>query len=186
MTNTFQQVADLPVDFFNRLYNTGIRYLRADHNYLVKAKGMFFSDTLPPTLEYADFSNNELIEIWFNMPYLISLNLQNNSLGFFLAEYSYNNFTETSLKYLDLSFNGIYSLQYSIFQKHPQLETIKINDNILSDVTFDLSQLPRLQLLDLSSNKITAFSSQTIMDSISKSDMIINLSNNILLCNCQT
>ena len=112
MTNTFQQVADLPVDFFNRLYNTGIRYLRADHNYLVKAKGMFFSDTLPPTLEYADFSNNELIEFWFNIPYLISLNLQNNSLGFFLAEYSYNNFTETNLKYLDLSFNGIYSLQY--------------------------------------------------------------------------
>jgi predicted PurR-regulated permease PerM len=57
---------------------------------------------------------------------------------------------------------------------------------MLSDITFDLSQLPRLRLLDLSSNKITAFSSQTVMDSISKSDMIINLSNNILLCTCQT
>ncbi|XP_063446891.1 osteomodulin-like [Mytilus trossulus] len=60
---------------------------------------------------------------------------------------------------LDDSFQGQKQL------KHPKLKTIILSHNILSDISFDMSTLPTLEMLNLSHNNIQAFSEES-MESI--------------------
>ncbi|CAC5370820.1 unnamed protein product [Mytilus coruscus] len=123
------------------------------------------------------------------MPNLIQLNIQDNLLGKFLAFNKYSTHLAERLEYVDLSFNAIHQLHISIFDGHLRLKTINLSHNILSDISFDMSNLLTLEILDLSNNNIQAFS-KDVMNTISNleksSSLKIDLSENNFQCSCKT
>ncbi|CAG2249551.1 unnamed protein product [Mytilus edulis] len=153
--------ADLPLCFFRILNDTGIEELYITNNSFVVAENVHIKmcNAVPTTLKLLDFSNNKLTKFCFEIPYLVTLNLKNNFLARYLAHNSYmDNYTGTSeLEKIDLSFNEIISLSFTIFHFQPKLKFINLSHNFLSNITFDLSHNINLQLLDLSSNRIKLF-----------------------------
>ncbi|XP_063431538.1 toll-like receptor 4 [Mytilus trossulus] len=170
-----------------KLENTTVQTLYLNRNNIY----MFENDVrlLPKTLMFLDLSNNVLEALVISMPNLIFLNLTGNKLGNFLQRSRYCRSNITKLKAIYLSDNGIDRLIVSIFHGHPQLEIIDLSRNALIDINFDLAQLQNLRLLDLSSNRISSLSPMSINvinEIFKKSDLKINLSNNVLQCSCET
>ncbi|XP_052082709.1 toll-like receptor 4 [Mytilus californianus] len=142
---------------------------------------------LPSTLRIADFSNNILMKFCFDMPNLLALDLRNNSLGVYLASNRYTYSNETTLKQVDLSLNEIHDLTFPIFHGHAYTTKINLSYNKLTDISFDLSHLVRLEILDLSHNNIwsvSKLSSLDILHTLSTSAKL-NLSYNRLKCSCK-
>ncbi|XP_063446892.1 toll-like receptor 13 [Mytilus trossulus] len=187
MTHTLRDAVSLEWDdFFNCLKKSGIKELQMGGNSFVHVLGKY---PLPPTLEIFDLSYNNLNKFQFEMPNLMQLKLQNNGLGKFLASNRYSKQSAKQLEYVDLSFNQIQSLSFSIFHNHSKLKTIILSHNILSDISFDMSTLPTLEMLNLSHNKIQAFSEESMNDisNIARSSGLkIDLSKNNLQCGCNT
>ncbi|CAC5418238.1 unnamed protein product [Mytilus coruscus] len=144
---------------------------------------------MPPSLRFCDFSNNKLSTFYFGIPYLSMLNLRNNSLGAYLSSKRYTNSSKTELREIDLSLNLIQDLSVDIFHGHVYVVKINLSHNRLTDVTFDLSHLVSLERLDLSYNNISGRTSQISMDTLhklsKKSNLTIDLSNNLLKSSCQ-
>ncbi|VDI57031.1 toll-like receptor 13 [Mytilus galloprovincialis] len=187
MTRTLRDTVSLAWDdFFNCLKQSGIKELQMGGNSFVY---VIVKYPLPPTLEIFDLSYNNLNKFQFEMPNLMQLKLQNNGLGKFLASNRYSKQSSKRLEYVDLSFNVIHKLHFTIFHDHPKLKTINLSYNILTDISFDFSTLRSLEMLNLSHNKILAFSeeSRNAISNIAKSSSLkIDLSKNNLQCGCNT
>ncbi|CAC5374763.1 unnamed protein product [Mytilus coruscus] len=178
ITGIVRQAAELPLCFFQTLNNTGIEFLYMDNNSFVEAYNdrMEMCNAVPTTLKLLDFSNNKLTKFYFEIPYLFTLNLKNNTLGQYLGQNSYmdNKTGISQLEMIDLSFNQIISLSFTIFHCQPNLKTINLSHNFLSNITFDLSHNINLQLLNLSSNRIKLFEKETmeLVSSIAKNSKL--------------
>ncbi|VDI74772.1 Hypothetical predicted protein [Mytilus galloprovincialis] len=184
--------ADLPLCFFRILNDTGIEELYIANNSFVVAENVHIKmcNAVPTTLKLIDFSNNKLTKFCFEIPYLVTLNLKNNFLARYLEHNSYmdNDTGISQLEMIDLSFNEINFLSFTIFHFQPNLKIINLSHNFLSNITFDLSHNINLQLLDLSSNRIKLFEKGTmdLVSSIAKnSKLTIDLTGNTLQCNCR-
>ncbi|CAC5398533.1 unnamed protein product [Mytilus coruscus] len=170
-----------------KLNKTAVQKLYINRNNIFMSKKDVI--ILPKTLLYLDLSNNILDILVFSMPNLIFLNLNRNELGNFLQRNRYCHSNITKLKTIYLSDNAIDRLIFSIFHGHPQLEVIDLSRNTLTDITFDLAHLQNLKLLDLSFNRISTLSPmaiKSINEIFKKSNLKINLSNNMLQCSCET
>ncbi|CAC5418237.1 unnamed protein product [Mytilus coruscus] len=189
MTNSFRDVYTFMPQYFSLLCKTQIEEIYADNNNFVEAfvNEEFFM--LPSTLKVCDFANNRLLKFHFGMPYLLTLNLRNNLLGVYLSTKRYTNSSKTNLREVELSFNFIQNLSFTVL--HGYVNTIKIilSNNKISDLKFDLSHLTSSEKLDLSCNNISGITSQKSMDTLHKisktSKLKIYLSNNLLKCRCQ-
>ncbi|CAG2215876.1 unnamed protein product [Mytilus edulis] len=178
-----------PYDVFFYLNKTSIRSLHITNNMLTTSYMSSSFEYLPPSLRHLDFSSDRLRQLSIYMPYLLRLNLRNNSLGKFLAGHSYMLSAKTDLQSIDLSMNNIHYLTFSMFHNNVRLEVINLSQNYLMDITFDTSHLLSIQILDLSDNSITHFN-----DTITKAfttlfqttDLKIDLTNNMLQCSCYT
>ncbi|XP_052080826.1 toll-like receptor 4 [Mytilus californianus] len=189
MTNLFYKVLKFPNVVFYCLNSTNILELYINYNGLRRVVRDEQFNTFPTTLKILDMSNNMIKEFLFDIPYLIQLVLRNNSLGNFLSVQSYTVSSSLKLRHIDLSQNSIYRLKYSLFNGHDHLESINLSRNFLQELSFDLSKQKDLKVLDLSHNFIRQIN-QTFISCISKifvrSNLIINLSNNLLECSCRT
>ncbi|VDI34266.1 Hypothetical predicted protein [Mytilus galloprovincialis] len=194
LTNTFSTQMNLPKLLFYYLDATNIRELYFNENFFVNATPeVEHIERLPDTLQYLDFSNNKLIDCRFDMPTLKKINMQYNLLGNFLASESYAPMFENDTSYLletvDLSFNQMHTLKWSVFNNQLKLRIINLSNNFLSDIAFDISQLTKLEMLDLSNNNITSISNMQAKEAISnfsmKSAFKVDLSNNLFECVCK-
>ncbi|CAC5374761.1 unnamed protein product [Mytilus coruscus] len=192
ITGIVRELTELPLCFFRNLIYTGIEVLYINNNTFVVADNNIFKmcNAVPTTLKLLDFSNNLLIKFCFEIPYLLTLNLRNNTLGQYLGQNSYmdNETGISQLEMIDLSYNKIMSLSFTIFHYQPNLKIINLSHNFLSNITFDLSHNINLQLLDLSSNRIKLFEKETmdLVSSIAKNlKLTIDMTGNTLQCNCR-
>ncbi|XP_052081920.1 toll-like receptor 4 [Mytilus californianus] len=180
----------LNIRLFQNLFSTQIRELRVNHN--------CFREILPPedilnvphTLQILDLSYNNLTCLCIEMHNILFLNLQHNVLGNCLRKHYCPRTKNLRIEKLDLSFNVIYQLSDMMFAGHKNLEILNLSNNLLSDINFNLSNTPKLQILDLSNNNITIISNQQALMTLTKmmgqSTFVIDLSNNALRCNCYT
>lgn len=181
-------VTKFPGDVFVGLYNTSIQLIEITDSLRVGG-GESTSYKLPPSLQHLDLSNDTLMKLSLQMPYLTSLNVRYNSLGAFLADNIYMTSTQTDLKIIDLSWNSIYHLMFSIFHGHPQLEQIDLSHNNLVDIPFDMSHLINLRLLNISYNSLSHFNDttiHTITNLFKNTELKIDLTKNALNCGCHT
>ncbi|CAG2187014.1 TLR13 [Mytilus edulis] len=121
------------------------------------------------------------------MTYLQFVDISWCRISVVLASNRYSKQSAKRLEYIDLSFNVIHKLHFSIFDDHPKLKTINLSDNILSDISFDISTLRSLEMLNLSHNNIQAFSKEWMNDisNIARgSGLKIDLSKNDVQCGC--
>ncbi|CAC5395041.1 unnamed protein product [Mytilus coruscus] len=144
---------------------------------------------VPSSIRILDLSANSLKVIKLNVKQVIFLNLEDNSLGNYLANNSLM-MEESSLEYISLSNNSIYKLHTTIFIGQKFLRVIDLRLNFLKDINFDMNSLVDLENLNLKNNKIKYLSDQSIkkLDKVFKNNgnAKIDLSNNPLRCNCFT
>ncbi|CAL1539898.1 unnamed protein product, partial [Lymnaea stagnalis] len=118
---------------------------------------------------------------------LIYLDLHDNVLGSDFAEdLDGVIFAQLSqLKYLDISFNVIFSLPSQFFKGLKDLRYLKLSDNKLQVLNTTFSYMSRLQYLDLSRNSI-AWISRQVRDDLDRigSDLSVDLTLNPLPCTC--
>ena len=117
--------------------------------------------------------NNNLITQIEEIPQTCSkLSLSNNKISFINSKL----FSNLQLKYLDLSFNRIISLQG--FEKFKLLEELNLSNNYIGDEQLNyLSYLTKLKNMNLSNNNLRSEEIKNIINKI-KTLQKINLSNN--------
>ena len=117
--------------------------------------------------------NNNLITQIEEIPQTCSkLSLSNNKISFINSKF----FSNLQLKYLDLSFNRIISLQG--FEKFKLLEELNLSNNYIGDEQLNyLSYLTKLKNMNLSNNNLRSEEIKNIINKI-KTLQKINLSNN--------
>ena len=117
--------------------------------------------------------NNNLITQIEEIPQTCSkLYLSNNKISFINSKF----FSNLQLKYLDLSFNRIISLQG--FEKFKLLEELNLSNNYIGDEQLNyLSYLTKLKNMNLSNNNLRSEEIKNIINKI-KTLQKINLSNN--------
>ncbi|VDI79244.1 Hypothetical predicted protein [Mytilus galloprovincialis] len=189
LERTFFTAVMFPYDVFYYLNNTSIRSLQITDNIFPPTNRTYIFRYLPTSLRHLDFSNDGLRQLSIYMPYLLSMNLRNNSLGRFLVGHSYMLSSKTDLQSVDISMNNIHYLTFALFHNNVRLEVINLSQNHLIDITFDTSHLLSIQILDLSDNSITHFN-ETIINAFTTlfkaTDLKIDLTNNMLECSCNT
>ncbi|CAG2210837.1 unnamed protein product [Mytilus edulis] len=174
---------------FDNLKSTKIKELRLNHNCIreIEPPEKFVP---PETLQFLDLSNNKLTCQCIDSFNLLILNLQNNFLGNCLPYFYCSQAKNLRLEKLDLSFNVIHQLSDVMFAGHKNLRILNLSNNFLSDIDFDLSYTQKLKILDISNNNITLISNNRALNTMTKlmkkSTFAIDLSNNVLSCNCRT
>ncbi|RUS70966.1 hypothetical protein EGW08_021276 [Elysia chlorotica] len=122
------------------------------------------------SLEYFDLSNNfcfRLGKFFFSeMPSMTTLILYNNRFGGSLTEdvegITFSNLT--NLEKLDLRANSIDVLSESAFKRNENLKVLDLSGNEIITFQTSLVNNIKLQLLDLSSNRINGLSERTCLE----------------------
>ena len=151
------------------------------------------------SLEELNLSGNQCRFIktgFFNlMPHLITLNIERNSLGSFLASSSsINVFQELrSLMYLKMRDNFIINLPQDLIRYNILLNELDISHNEIEALDLDIGPLKRLTYINCSSNKLATLP-KSFRDSLDRlvvntnmdlKNITINLSRNRILCTCE-
>lgn len=146
-------------------------------------------------VQFLDLSNNLCTDIsihFFQEFYgLLNLNLSKNMLSTCIENDLEGKIFKRlkKLKVLDLSFNRIRNLPYSIFKNMEELTNLYIKSNSLETFSIAIDHMPNLSFIDLSNNRIAYFdaSMQTSLQGITENQRIqINLMKNPLQCTCKT
>ncbi|VDH93878.1 toll-like receptor 13 [Mytilus galloprovincialis] len=194
LTGSFKRNVEfngLILRLFNNLkIGTKIKELRLNNNFIREILPPEATLILPRTLQILDLSYNKLTCLCMDIYNLLILNLQNNLIGNCLPHFYCAQIKNLPLVKYDLSFNVIHKLSNMTFAGHKNLRILNLSNNLLSDIDFDLSYNPKLKILDLSNNNITIISNKQVLTTLTKmmgqSAFIIDLSNNVLSCNCRT
>ena len=151
------------------------------------------------SLEELDLSENQCTFIktdFFNqMPNLITLNIEKNYLGSFLASStSISVFQELrSLMYLKMKDNFINHLPQALIRYNILLKELDISHNEIEALDLDIGPLKQLTYIDCSSNKLATLP-KSFRDSLDRlventnmdlKNITINLSRNRILCTCE-
>ena len=92
----------------------------------------------------------------------------------------------TELVLLDLAYNGIRNLPYNIFKSQSKLTHLNLSGNSLRTVEFHFANMRNLSFLDLSANLIQYLDQSTMSQIDSIENLIVDLTDNPLLCDCQS
>ena len=144
------QIEDIPDRIF---YNfEQLRLLDLSHNHLTVLRVGIFARLSNLTELYLNNNNiSDPFGIRAALPKLQYLDLSNNLISD-LSDGLFRHFHQ--LLKLGLSYNRISVLPERIFESLPQLTTLKLNNNYISDPTGIRANLSQLQYLDLSCNQI--------------------------------
>lgn len=123
-----------------------------------------------PTLESLSLSENFMEylspDLISSFPSLKHFDLSNNSLHIMnlknISEFSRLLSSLINLQTVNLAQNNLDNIPHNLFLNNSNLLSINMSKNELTNVMFNTASLSRLQLLDLSQNKITFLSSHSI------------------------
>ncbi|XP_013399952.1 toll-like receptor 4 [Lingula anatina] len=141
-------------------------------------------------LEHYDASHNILNCLprdFFNghFPSLRSLNLGDNKLGPLISEDGIRPVKLPRLEFLDLSLNEIRTIPKKFFDHLVSLQRLVLRGNYLKKVSFSMVNFVSVEYIDLSNNKLQAFSSEE-MENIRKVNssfsVHLNMTNNPVDC----
>ena len=151
------------------------------------------------SLEELDLSGNQCTFIkmgFFNqMPNLITLNIEKNYLGSFLASSNSINVFQNlrSLMFLKMGDNFISHLPKDLIKYNILLKELDISHNAIETLDLDIGSLTQLTYINCSINKLTTLpkSFRDGLDRIVENtdenlqNITINLSRNRILCTCE-
>ncbi|UJR10466.1 hypothetical protein I4U23_014670 [Adineta vaga] len=145
-----------------------VQMLNLENNFL--SKSLFLSSTY----SYINLANNQLSSIILqNNPNLISLNLSKN----FLQEFYSLTISNKKLFNLDLSFNQLSTIDWTILNEN--LTYLNLSSNDFQQI--QINSYPKTLLsLDLSSNQLKTLEKTSLYDQLT----YFNLNDNLLECNC--
>lgn len=93
-----------------------------------------------------------------------------------------------SLEVLDLSYNNIIAISESIFKNMAQLQILNLQNNQISIWRVKINHMKNMKFINLKQNKLTTFEmdARTSFENLFQtSNLIINLSENQVLCSCE-
>ncbi|GFO28345.1 toll-like receptor [Plakobranchus ocellatus] len=169
--SSYNQLAGLENDAFSQNYN--LASLNISHNKLSRLPAGPF----PNTLKSIDFGYNlassPLSSLMLNgLTNVTEIRLNNNRL----SSLPLTMFTSCmALKYLDLSHNIIKEVEESMFTGTKSLTEIDFSDNQLEDIGTAFSGIEKLQVLNLSRNKLSAITHGQFPHYIEQLDLSKNL-----------
>ena len=158
------------------------------------------------SLEYLDLSNNGIIRLdpysFDGLIYLKDIDLSNNKLGTFAQlDYTFSNlFRDNSkLEIARLVQNELTYLPVKVFEFNTELKRIDLSMNKMMQITFEISHLYKLELLDLKRNAIEYlddFSRQQIdivyknkqekHNTTDDNSFFVDLRENVFSCKCHS
>ncbi|XP_063432698.1 toll-like receptor 4 [Mytilus trossulus] len=136
-----------------------VKYIDASFNIFHSWNGPVVSFNL---LEYLDMSNNFCANVsnyfFLRAPHLKYLYVQNNLLGFVLPKDTNGAILRTveKLEVINLAFNRIQHLPWMFFKQQRLLRKLNISNNMLDNITFDISHMDHLIYLDISNNRLSS------------------------------
>ncbi|XP_071126444.1 toll-like receptor 4 [Mytilus edulis] len=139
-----------------------------------------------------NFCSNVSKDFFRGSPNLKSLLIQNNLLGFVIIDDMDGEILQhiPKLEIINLADNRIPYLPYNFFKFQTMLIEINLGGNLLEDLSFQISHMQNLSYLDLSTNRFSSLNSTVRgqLETIIKSNpnLTVNLSNNPLICSCDT
>ena len=178
-------------DFFRlMLYDfRSLKIYRTDNNFRTSIAKEVFSKNC----SFLDYSYNYLKYIdpvYFSLSNLSHLNLTGNYLGRQISENTSVNILKGQSFLIWLSFgdNDIRHIPHDFFQTTIRLQYLNLSYNRIPNITFDFRSLKQLRLLNLSHNNIMSLSNgnMKIFDLFANGQLTIDLSENDLLCSCET
>ncbi|XP_013417880.1 toll-like receptor 7 [Lingula anatina] len=118
-----------------------------------------------------------------HFPSLRFLNVGDNKLGPLIGEGGIHLVKLPSLEFLDLSVNEIRTIPKNFFEHLVSLQRLVLSGNRLNTVSFSMISFVSVEYIDLSNNKLQAFSSEEL-ETIGKlnSSFTIDLNNNAVNC----
>ncbi|KAK2715106.1 toll-like receptor 7 [Artemia franciscana] len=146
------QISDVSVSAFRNC--SGLQNLHLSGNKLQKFPSAISNI---PTLRNLDLSSNQIsaLEDLPRLPTLVGLNLDNNSIMSTIRRQTFDGYQ--SLIGLSLSSNMISYVEPGAFERCPNLQVLRLDENNISDINGILSGLVNLQWLNLSSNAVSVF-----------------------------
>ena len=146
------------------------------------------------SLNFLDISNNGLEYVsprtLTHSTGLTCLNFSNNHLYKMQRDYI-DDFTkllnaQTNLKEVDLSGNLLVDLPFTFFWNNTELIRIDLSNNELESISFNVSQMKHLEVLNVTNNKILILDAWTVGVLRSLQNVVVYISNNPLKCECDT
>ena len=168
-----------------------LKYIDFSNNAFQEFNGkMVFVDSNPSGLKL-DFSLNNCFAInddcWKDSgDSIVILNLNNNRLGELLGRQGNSSFLQwlTQLVELDLFKNNIKNLPRFTFLSQINLQRLRLGDNSLTVINFEVSHMKHLYGLDLAGNLLIQLTD--IVYNTFSYNMHLSLKENPLLCSCDT
>lgn len=160
----------MPVVHFHAFYGLfKLQHLNISHNYAEKVHRGAFSGLI--ALEVFDLENNLLGNV-----------LYEDRDGVLFSSLH-------QLKEINLSRNRINKIDKNVFLNTLSLQRLNLSDNYIEQIELTVFQLKRLNVLDLSTNRLELLPKK-IMDDLNQlskvHDIHVNLSNNKLACTCES
>ena len=169
------------------------------HVKYINAKGNMFrsllnsGSVLGKMSSVLDFSDNYISNIdhtWFQYANLSHLNLSGNFLDAYFKNEISGKLLENQffIQNISLARNKIDRLPRDLFENTINLREIDLSNNQIENVQFIGPKLKRIKLLNLRGNFIHSLSKQEmkVLDSVASDRLTIDLSENDILCTCDT
>ena len=164
----------------------------------INAKGNMFKDITSGILfgkdsSYIDYSDNYISDInveWIQRANLTYLDLSGNFLdAFFKSKNSEKLFkNQVFIRNISLARNKIDSLHKGLFDDTRNIQELDLSYNALQNLQFIGNSLKRMTILNLTGNYIHTISQHEMLalDSATSDRLTIDLSQNDILCTCDT
>ncbi|XP_060560737.1 toll-like receptor 4 [Ruditapes philippinarum] len=177
-----------PLNFSATINN--ITYMDLSRHFMPMVEALAFDGLYH--LEHLNLSHNYMENIhtdtFHGLPSLQLLDLENNLLGYIFKSDKNGKLLSSlvSLRVINLSRNRINSLDKNVFKYTSKIERLDLSYNYIEALSIDLSTFVQLKYIDISYNRLHSIESSVRSDLSRFSRVEMDLSNNHLLCTCDT
>ncbi|XP_076047634.1 toll-like receptor 6 [Oratosquilla oratoria] len=152
---------------------TNVQDINLNHNNLTEVPEALRELRLLRTLDLGDNKIRTLKNTSIHgLTHLYGLRLVNNEIGGNLTKASFVNLP--SLKILNLAKNKISSLEWDLFERNPNLQAVRLDANMLTDINGVFANMQSLMWLNVSDNRINFFDYGFVPPSLQWLDLHMN------------
>ena len=192
MSQTWNENIDILPPFF-LLGNLNLRLVNYSDNGFTVLRGPIYLNKPSRYKVTVDLSRNMCNNLspnlfFYSCQYFDKLFLSHNDIGKQLVSDENGVIFQscTELVLLDLAYNNIRNLPQNVFKNQSKLVYLNLSTNSMRTVEFSFEHMRNLQLIDLSANLIEYLDEKTISQIDSIDHLVVDLTDNPLLCDCQS